>query len=154
MRLREASWTDIAAMAAIEAASFPDDAWSEATFWAELAQRPRRSYVVAVDEGDRVAGYAGLDLAGEVADVMTIAVDPRLRGTGAGRTLLEELHTRAVSAGATSVLLEVRADNAAARHLYARDGYQVLHRRAGYYRTTDGTPPVDALVMGKELSSA
>lgn len=183
MRLRDARWQDIAAMAALEAVCFPHDAWTEATFWAELAQRPRRSYVVAVDEvavddvtedgagdladGDaadragaalgvqeRVTGYAGIDVVGDLADVMTIAVDPARRGGGAGRRLLEELHTRALDAGATSMLLEVRADNAPAHDLYRSRGYAVLHRRTGYYRSVDGTPAVDALVMGKELTTA
>ena len=44
--LREARWTDVPALAALEAQLFPDDAWSESTWWAELAGRPRRDYVV------------------------------------------------------------------------------------------------------------
>ena len=77
--LRDAHWRDIPAMARLERAAFPEDPWPEATFWAELAQRPRRSYVVAVTDGsedpDHLLGQAGLDLAGDVADIMTVAVD-------------------------------------------------------------------------------
>ena len=161
MRIREARWQDLAALAELEARAFPDDAWSETTFWAELAQRPRREYVVAVAPGgpdgsdpdrERVLGYAGLDLAGDVADVMTIAVDPAHRGSGTGSALLEELHTRAVRTGADRMLLEVRADNEPARGLYDRRGYTELSRRRGYYRGVDGAPAVDALVLTKELT--
>lgn len=151
MRLRDAGWRDLAGMADLEARSFPVDAWSAATFWAEHAGRPRRSYVVALDDADQLCGYAGLDLAGEVADVMTIAVDPGHRGSGLGARLLEELHTRASAAGAGAVMLEVRADNAAARALYSAHGYTVVHTRSGYYPSSAGEPAVDALVMRKEL---
>jgi ribosomal-protein-alanine N-acetyltransferase len=145
--LREARWTDIAALAALEGDLFPHDAWAEPTWWAELAARPRRDYVV-LDDGVGVAGYAGIDHGGEVADVMTVAVAPRARGLGLGRTLLDELEARARARGAAFVMLEVRADNAAALHLYERSGYVLLSTRRRYYQPGD----VDALVLRKALS--
>ena len=143
-RLREARWTDVPALTALELEVFPDDAWSEPTWWAELAARPRRDYVVLAD-GERLLGYAGLDHAGDVADVMTVAVSPRGRGAGLGRALLDELESRARRRGAASVMLEVRADNVAAVALYERAGYAVLRTRPRYYQPGD----VDALVMRK-----
>ena len=145
--LREARWTDVAILVALEADLFAHDAWSEPTWWAELAGRPRRDYVV-LDDGTGVVAYAGLDHGGDVADVMTVAVAPRARGLGLGRRLLEELEARAAARGAGSVMLEVRADNAAALALYAGSGYVVLHTRRRYYQPGD----VDALVMRKTLS--
>ena len=146
--VREARWTDLPALAALEAEVFPDDAWSERSWWAELAGRPRREYVVAVaDAGDGpVLGYGGLDHGGEVSDVMTVVVAPAGRGTGAGRRLLTELEARAAARGAEHVMLEVRADNEAALGLYESGGYRVLSRRRGYYQSG-----VDALVMRKTL---
>ena len=144
--LREARWTDVPALAALERELFPHDAWSEATWWAELAGRPRRDYVV-VDDADGVCGYAGLDHGGDVADVMTLAVASRARGRGLGRLLVDELERRARGRGAASVLLEVRADNGAARALYEAGGYAVLATRARYYQPGD----VDAIVMRKLL---
>ena len=59
-----------------------DDAWTEQTWWAELAGRPRRAYLVAATAaGRRASGYAGLDHGGDVADVMTVAVAPRASGS-------------------------------------------------------------------------
>jgi [ribosomal protein S18]-alanine N-acetyltransferase len=144
--LREAHWADVPALAALETVLFAHDAWSEPTWWAELAGRPRRDYVVLTD-GEGVLGYAGLDHGGDVADVMTVAVAPRARGRGLGRLLLVELERRAVARGAASVMLEVRADNAPARALYERVGYQVLSTRRRYYQPGD----VDAVVMRKLL---
>ena len=144
--LREAHWADIPALAALEHDLFSHDAWPEATWWAELAGRPRRDYVVLVD-ADGVLGYAGLDHGGEVADVMTIGVAPRAQGRGLGRLLLAELERRARARGAGHVILEVRADNAAAVGLYERSGFDVLSNRRRYYQPGD----VDAIVMRKSL---
>ena len=92
-------------------------------------------------------GYAGLDHGGDVADIMTVAVAPRARGRGLGRQLLEVLEQRALDRGAGHVMLEVRADNAAAIGLYEGAGYAVISTRRRYYQPGD----VDALVMRKTL---
>ncbi len=146
-RVRDAHWTDVQTLAALEAELFPDDAWSERSWWAELAGRPRREYVVVADDGAGLVGYGGLDHGGEVSDVMTVAVAPRARGRGLGRRLLDELERRAGARGAGHVMLEVRADNVAATHLYETAGYTVLTTRRGYYQPG----AVDALVMRKTL---
>ena len=49
--LREMTWRDIPALAALEPVLFADDAWSEQTWWAELAGRPRRCHVVGEQRG-------------------------------------------------------------------------------------------------------
>ena len=141
--LRDLEWTDLAHLAELEQHLFAHDAWSEQTWWAELAGRPRRDYVVATAPDGSIAGYAGLDLAGDVADVMTVAVAPSQQGRGLGRVLLDELVRRATARGAEAVLLEVRADNDAARRLYDRAGFEVISVRRRYYQPGD----VDALVM-------
>lgn len=145
--LRDARWTDVSALAALEDELFTTDAWSEASWWGELAGRPRRDYAVLADAAG-VLGYAGLDHGGDVADVMTVAVAPRGRGRGLGALLLDELERRARARGAEHLMLEVRADNAPARALYARAGFVLLTTRRRYYQPGD----VDALVLRKTLS--
>ncbi len=147
LELREVHWSDLADLARAEEQIFPVDAWPEPAWWAELAGRPRRDYVAAV-EGERIVGYAGLDHAGEVADVMTVAVLPSARGRGLGRRLLAELAERARARGAAYLLLEVRSDNTAARRLYESVGFVELSVRRRYYQPGD----VDALVMRMPLS--
>lgn len=156
--VRAMQWTDLAGVAELEQRIHPDTAWREQTWWGELAGRPRRHYLVAesgehfpfVEPEDRAAlddrrvvGFAGLDVHGDHADVMTIAVDPAHRGTGLGSALLRGLHQEAQSRHVSAVLLEVRADNERAQALYARHGYRMVHTRAGYYQP-DG---VDAIVL-------
>jgi ribosomal-protein-alanine N-acetyltransferase len=144
--LRPLTWRDIPVLAALEPELFAADAWSEASWWSELAQRPRRSYVVAEQDG-AVAGYAGIDRAGEIADVMTIAVAPTAQGQGWGRRLMDHLVSDARDSGADYLMLEVRADNAPAQHLYDSTGFVTLTTRRKYYQPGD----VDAHIMRLDL---
>jgi len=146
MSLREMAWPDIPVLAALDAELFRDDAWSEPTWWAELAGRPGRDYVVAVD-GDGITGYAGLDHGGDVADVMTIAVAPGAQRRGLGDELLTELVARAGRGGAGALMLEVRADNGPALRLYARHGFEQVSVRRRYYQPGD----LDAIVMRRRI---
>ncbi|MEO5981573.1 MAG: ribosomal protein S18-alanine N-acetyltransferase [Pedococcus sp.] len=145
--MRDLRWTDLPEVAALEAELFPDDAWSQEGWWAELAARPRRSYVVEDHDG-QVLGYAGLDLGGEVADVMTMAVAPAAQGRGLGRRLLDELVARAQADHAAYLVLEVREDNGPARRLYQTRGFELLTVRRRYYQPGD----VDAHVMRLALT--
>ena len=126
--LREVTWRDIPRLATLETELFAEDAWTAETWWAELAGRPRRDYVV-LDGDEGIAGYAGLDHGGDVADVMTVAVVAGRRGQGLGDVLLGELLRRASDGGAASVMLEVRADNVPARRLYERHGFEEVSVR-------------------------
>lgn len=146
--LREMRWQDIEALVRLDAELFADDAWPAATWWAELAERPRRDYVVAEVDG-AIAGYGGVDHGGEVADIMSVAVASSAQGRGLGRTLLDELEARASGHGALGILLEVRADNDAARALYSRNGYEDIHVRRKYYQPGD----VDAIIMRKRFGA-
>ncbi|QGN59189.1 ribosomal protein S18-alanine N-acetyltransferase [Nostocoides sp. HKS02] len=145
--MRDLRWTDIEALSALELELFPQDAWSAATWWSELAGRPRRSYVVHESSSGDLLAYGGLDLGGEVADVMTMAVAPAAQGQGLGRQLLDELVARAQADHAAYLMLEVRADNAAARKLYDSKGFEVVSIRRRYYQPGD----VDAQVMRLSL---
>lgn len=145
-RVRGIRWQDLAELARHEIDLFGAQAWSEASWWGELAGRPRREYLLAEDD-QGILGYAGLDHGGDVCDVMTIAVLPRARRTGLGRALLEELVSRARARGSQRLMLEVRADNTAARTLYASRGFVLLQTRRGYY-----PGGVDALVLSLDLT--
>ena len=146
MPLRPMRWQDIPELVALEQQLFAQDAWGEPTWWAEHAGSPRRSSVVA-DEGGEVAGYAGVDRGGEVADVMTVAVAPAHQGAGLGRVLLDRLVDDARDGGAEHLMLEVRADNVAAQKLYASSGFELLTVRRKYYQPGG----VDAHVMRLHL---
>lgn len=146
IELADLRWTDIDTLVTLEQRLFEQDAWSAATWWNELAARPQRVYRVARDD-DAILGYAGLSVAGEAADVMTIAVDPRAQGHGVGQLLLRELLALAGRARVDAVLLEVRADNGPARRLYDRHGFEQIGIRRRYYQPGD----IDAYVLRRLL---
>ncbi|TDN90523.1 ribosomal protein S18-alanine N-acetyltransferase [Microbacterium sp. BK668] len=147
MSLRPATPDDLRAIMALERASFPTDAWSDAMMRAELAS-PHSYYLVA-EEAGRVIGYAGLRApeGGTDADIQTIAIAEAARGRGRGRAILEALLAEASARRVQEVFLEVRADNPAAQALYASEGFAEVGRRPRYYQPDD----VDAIVMRLDL---
>jgi ribosomal-protein-alanine N-acetyltransferase len=142
LTLREMTWRDIPVLVELERELFAGDSWSEQSWWAELAGRPRRSYVVG-EQGGALVGYAGVDRGGEIADVMTIAVAPPAQGKGLGAVLLDWLIGEARRGGAEHLMLEVRADNVAAQRLYTKAGFVMTSVRRRYYQPAD----VDAQIM-------
>jgi [ribosomal protein S18]-alanine N-acetyltransferase len=141
-QLQPARWWHIPAMVEIDDALFGTDAWSVASFWAELAGIPDRRWYRVLLEGDTVVGYAGLSVLGAGADVQTLAVRADRQGRGLGGVLLDALLMEADARGCTEVLLEVRADNTAAIALYTARGFATIASRRRYY--SDGT---DALIL-------
>lgn len=146
--LRPMRWWDLTEVAALEREVFALDPWTDGQFWGELAHVPQtREYVVATD-GDGIAGYAGLYAVPPDAEVQTLAVAPRARGTGLGERLLACLVAAARRRGCTRMFLEVRADNAPARRQYERCGFEAGGTRRDYYG-----PGSDAVVMRRRLDA-
>jgi ribosomal-protein-alanine N-acetyltransferase len=146
--LRPARWWDVPALAEIDAALFGTDAWSQATFWSELAGVPDRRWYRVAEIDDAIVGYVGLGIGEGTGDVQTIAVAAPAQGRGWGRVLLDALLEEARALGCAEVLLEVRADNAPALALYDRRGFVLIATRRRYY--ADGT---DALILRRDLTT-
>ena len=81
------------------------------------------------------------------AEILTVGVVPSARRRGIARMLLGALLDEARRRGAREAYLEVRIDNAAARALYAKEGFAELGIRPGYY----DAGRVDAVVMSRDL---
>ena len=118
--------------------------WSENAVRGELTN-PLSLWVVAVD-GQKVAGYVGSQSVMGEADMMNLAVAPEFRRNGIGRQLVERLITQLRNNGVSSLTLEVRASNDAARNLYENLGFAQVGRRPNYY----SNPKEDALILRKE----
>ncbi|HEX4813993.1 MAG TPA: ribosomal protein S18-alanine N-acetyltransferase [Nonomuraea sp.] len=137
---------DLPAVMAIERVTFPLDAWSEGMMRGELADMPRSRYYVVAVVDDEIVAYAGLAAAADQADVQTIAVLEKHRGTGIGGAMLAELLAEARRRGAREVFLEVRADNPQAQAVYRHYEFEEIGTRSRYY--DDGT---DAIMMRRKL---
>ena len=81
--------------------------------------------------------------------VLRVMVAPELQGTGAGRTLLEGLHTTARELGAEHLILAVRGGTGTER-FYERFGYQQIGRHPGAIRLAPGDDR-DELTLYKRL---
>jgi [ribosomal protein S18]-alanine N-acetyltransferase len=132
--------SDLDAMAAIEAARFPDP-WSRDLLAEEISLVESRRYTKAVEAG-RLLGYLGLMYVEHDVHVNTIAVAEGAEGRGVGSWLLLEGIEASLLRGAKHLTLEVAADNLRAQALYRRFGLAPVGVRRGYY-----PGGVDAIVM-------
>jgi ribosomal-protein-alanine N-acetyltransferase len=139
--IRAAVPAELDAIRVIELACFGAEAWSEGLVAAAI-EGGRNTVLI-----DEVDAYGAVSVVGEVADLERIAVMPSRRRHGIARQLLDALCAAARAQGATRMLLEVAADNAAAIGFYEAYGFATISRRTGYYRGG-----VDALVMQLELA--
>lgn len=126
----------------LERQLFGRGAWTYGMLADELAGLGRWYVVAEPDPQDAVGpqpvvGYAGLWFDGDVAQVMTIGVDPACQRRGVGRLLLDALIDRSRQLRAEAVLLEVRVDNWAALAMYERFGFERLGVRKRYYQPED-----------------
>jgi ribosomal-protein-alanine N-acetyltransferase len=137
----------IDALMPYERSMFGTEAWTASGYRTELADTGRRHYLVALGEQGELLGWAGVMVIADSAEILTVGVIPPARRRGIARQLLDGLLAEARRRGAAEAFLEVRIDNAAARSLYARDGFAQVGVRPGYY---DGGR-VDAVVMRREL---
>ncbi|WP_188576332.1 N-acetyltransferase [Tistrella bauzanensis] len=100
---------------------------------------------------DAPTGMVLIQAAAGEAEILTIAVDPRARRQGLGLLLLDGAAIWAAAHGAERLLLEVAADNPAARGLYQKAGFTTVGRRRGYYARGKQVP-ADAEVMALALT--
>lgn len=144
MTIRRWKYEDILRISEIEKECFSAEAWS----FKMLASSFENDafYGVVAEDGSDIAGYGGITVAADTADVGNIAVTENYRNCGAGTAILEELCSTAKLKGVKSVFLEVRVSNAAAISLYLKCGFVGRYARLRYY--PDGE---DCLVMAKEL---
>ena len=84
---------------------------------------PRGVFLIVEQDGMDV-GCGGIrQLTPTRYEVKHLWVQPQARGTGLGRRLLEELERRARALGATQLVLDTNASQAAAAALYRSAGY-------------------------------
>ena len=91
-------------------------------------------------------GFVLCRAAADECEILSIGVAPESRGQGLGTRLLVAAASEARALGAARMFLEVAEDNAAARALYSKGGFETVARRVGYYAA--GT---DALVLALDL---
>ncbi len=130
----------------IENLSFPQP-WTRGMFESELHNPVSSAFVerVAYKGEEVLAGYIVFWMVVGEAHIMNIAVAPELRGMGLAKRLLSFALNYMEQSGISSVFLEVRRSNTAARRLYEKFGFEEAFVRERYYGDED------AIVMRLEL---
>jgi tRNA threonylcarbamoyladenosine biosynthesis protein TsaB len=121
--------------------------WTRANYQAALHAEavPRRMALAAIGPEPEflLMGFAVASLMPPQAELETIAVAAENQRRGVASRLLDEIFEKLALAGATEVVLEVRASNQAALGLYRRLGFKETGRRPRYYHE----PVEDAVLM-------
>ena len=146
IHLIEAGLAHAAVLKALHADAFPPgERWSAAAM-AEQIGLPGSFGLIAISALAHPGGLVLARVAADEAEILTLGVSPSQRRLGAGALLLSAAEQRAAQDGAVAMFLEVNEANAAARALYARQGYEEVGRRRRYYPSG-----ADALVLRRAL---
>jgi ribosomal-protein-alanine N-acetyltransferase len=146
--LSEAGPRDAHAIAGLHGASF-QRGWSDGEIERLLLERNVVAHRAMA--GRELQGFILSRIAGDEAEILSVAVASARRGRGIARALLH-LHLRRLAGlGVRTVFLEVDEDNAPARRLYARAGYREVGQRPGYYQQPGGARAT-ALVLRRDLA--
>lgn len=132
IQVRPARLQDLSALLALEN-EFPGDRLSLRS-WRRLLHSPS-AWIAVVEGGGHLLGNGVLLFrrGSRWARLYSMVVAPKARGRGLAQHLLLALEAESQQRGALGLRLEVRADNEAARRLYARRGYREIQPLPGYY---------------------
>jgi ribosomal-protein-alanine N-acetyltransferase len=135
---------DLDAVMAIESISYPKP-WTREHFIDEMLS-PFAFPTVALDSEGRIAGYVCPTLLFDEAEIRNVAVHPDFRGLGIGQMLVRRVLDECREREASTVGLEVRLSNTAARELYRQLGFVETGSRPKYYENGE-----DAILMECDL---
>jgi [ribosomal protein S18]-alanine N-acetyltransferase len=149
--IRCATPDDVPSIRALEQHAETAAHWAEREYEALFSgEAPTRLALVATSDADAsVVGFVIARCATVGWEIENVVVAPEQRKRGVGMKIIRELLMRAKSTGATSVLLEVRESNLAARRLYEKLGFSQQGRRRSYYQD----PVEDALLLSFSITN-
>lgn len=98
------------------------------------AIRARDTNVLVAEIKDHLVGFAVTDFGDTAAHLSLLAVKPSHQRCGIGRQMMDWLEEVALTAGITTIILELRVNNFAARTFYRTLGYKEVSYIPGYYR--------------------
>lgn len=105
--------------------------------------------VLVDDLNESIRGFILGQVVMDEAEIHDVGVEPTNQRKGIGFKLISSFEKHAARRGATTCVLEVRANNTAARGAYQKAGYADFGHRVGYY--ADGE---NALLMRHDFLGA
>jgi len=98
------------------------------------AIKARETSVLVADVGQHLVGFAIMEFGDTSAHLSLFAVKPSHQRCGIGKQMITWLEESALVAGITTINLELRVNNFAARTFYRMLGYKEMAYIPGYYR--------------------
>ncbi len=144
-RLRDMREEDLLAVMDVELAAY-EFPWTFGIFRDCI----RFGYVCKVLSGSEgIIGHGIMSVGAGECHLLNICIHPQHQGQGYGAQLISQLLDIARTRRARSAMLEVRASNLAAYHVYSKLGFHEIGMRRGYYPARKGRE--DAIVLAREL---
>ena len=105
-----------------DASREPDERWQA---WTEEAARGETRVIFAAEQGERVVGVVGafLRIDPREAQLISMWVDPEMRGQGLAERLIAAVAGWAATRDCTEVFLFVQETNVRAQRLYEKAGF-------------------------------
>ena len=144
MILREMTYDDLSAIAALEAELFKEP-WTQADFQRELDENEFANYYIAEINGE-IAGYFGLWLLFDQAQITTIGTAKKFQRQHVASFMMEAIDQMCVENECEFLSLEVRVSNTPAQNLYKKFGLEIVSVRKDYYSDHE-----DAYLMVKAV---
>lgn len=146
-QIRPATQADILSLIALEREVTTAAHWSFAQYKDMFSESSPQRIALVVEASSIPAthGIHGFLISRSIGaewEIENIVVASHARRTGLATRLMREFIDHARAANATSILLEVRESNLAARALYEKSGFVENGRRRLYYTS----PPEDAVL--------
>lgn len=110
------------------------------------AIRASGTLAVAADVRSHLVAFAIMEFGDVQAHLSLLAVKPSHQRCGIGRAIMEWLEESALTAGITTITLELRANNYSARAFYRLMGFREQSYIPGYYRGVE-----TALRMSRDI---
>lgn len=103
-----------------------------------------------IEHQGEVAGFCIMQPVVDEANLLLMAIDPKMQGQGLGFQLLDA-SIELLKNNPVQIFLEVRESNTAAIALYEKTGFHQIDLRRNYYPKPDGTKE-HAVIMVKSCS--
>ena len=149
MEFRRATRQDLPALIELESLVFSSDVIAPRQMKRFL--QSQHSMIFIAQKQQQIAGYALLlfHQGTQLSRLYSIAVNPNFRGQQIAQHLVEICEQSALEQGSTTLRLEVRNDNIAAKNLYLKLGYKPLKTLIHYYDDL-----ADGIRMQKRLTAS
>jgi ribosomal-protein-alanine N-acetyltransferase len=137
LKIRPMTVNDLEQVKAIDDLSFSLP-WPESAYRYEIGDNPASLLWVAeletIDGLKQICGMVVVWLILDETHIATLAVHPDCRGIGVGKCLLNTALKESAKRGANNAHLEVRKSNQVAIEMYQGFGFEIVGRRAKYYK--------------------